>query len=447
MRVTAYWVSLMLAALTLTYFADAKVSHGAYLWGFTILNLLLLRIIQIGRISWFFAFMAVFFFLGCWLKVVVHHIFDYSYVEPFGNFGGTEDEWHSYYLTAGLIGLALIAARSFIWIFEVGQKTLPIRQKQAIPVKTYEWISILTLAIIFYIINTQFAFFVTGVNAKLTLPFSLNAPLAFMALIGFAVVASTYLARDVAAAQELSAKSVVAVLLISAVASVSMASRAAIVMQAVPMLIAATYVQATIGSRTISIRPYLMFGAFLSGVLILVSIYRINVFSESSAEDTELLGSYALQTSMLFVDRWIGAEAIMVAIAEPSSSMNLAVNLFQEDPSIGSSSIYQVLSGGQYKFLDEFTFLTLPGYFGVLSLSGSSFAIFFGTLLLTLSGMLYEFFVRKILFEQVICVAVVSAALANSLTQLSFPRLFIPFLFQMTALILMLRILNRKNFY
>lgn len=446
MRTSLFWVSLTLAVLIITFLADLEVGHGAYLWFFTILNLLMLRAVQIGRVSWFYAFMAVFFFLGCWLKVVVHHILDYPYVEPTGNFGGTKEEWRSYYVTAAIFGLALIGAKLTFWLLEARAIKRQPWQMNAGPVKTSEWFFLICLAAIFYAINNTFAFFVTGVNAKLALPFGLNAPLAFMALIGFAVVTSSYLARDVVARKQLDSKGVAAILLISAIASVSMASRAAIVMQSVPMLIAATYVQATMGARTISLRPFLLFGAFLLGVLILVSVYRINVFSEGSVEDTDLLISYATQSAMLVIDRWIGAEAIMVAASEPTRSMGLMIKLFQEDAASGTSAIYQVLSGSQYEFLEGLTFLTLPGYFGIFGLSGSGFAIFTGTLLLTLAGIFYECFVRRAMFGQAICVAVISAAIANAVTQMSFPRLFIPFIFQMTALVIIFYYLSRKRF-
>lgn len=446
MRKSLFWVGLTLAILAITLFADLEVGHGTYLWLFTILNLLILYAARIGRVSWFYVFMAVFFFLGCWLKVAVHHILDYPYIEPAGNFGGTEEEWRNYYITASLIGLALITARLILGLLEVQAIKRQRWQMTAGRVTNSEWGLLIFLAAIFYALNNIFAFFVTGVDARLVLPFGLNAPLAFMALIGFAVIVSYYLARDVDARGQLGSKGVIAVLLVSAMASVSMASRAAIVMQSVPMLIAATYVQATMGSRAVSLRPFFLFGAFLLGVLVLVSVYRINVFSESTAEDTDLLISYAKQSAMLVIDRWIGAEAIMVAVSEPTRSMGLMMKLFQEDAASGTSAIYQVLSGSQYEFLEGLTFLTLPGYFGILGLSGSGFVIFTGTLLLTLAGIFYECVLRRALFGQAICVAIISAAIANAVTQMSFPRLFIPFIFQMTALVLILHYLSRKRF-
>ena len=446
MKISGYWAALTTAALVLTYLANAKVNHGLYLWIFTMITLSLLYVSRIGWFSWFHAFMSAFFILGCWFKIIAHHILNYPYIEPTGNFSGSIFEWESYYFTAGLIGGALIIAKLIALLIAAMQKKQVIHEINAVAVKTHEWISIVLLAAVFYIINNKFAFFVTGVNTRITLPFSLNAPLAFMALIGFAVVSSVYLARDVVARQYVDMRGVFAILLVSTIASVSMASRAAVVMHVVPMLIAATYVQATIRSRAISLKPFILFGTVLLSVLVSVSVYRINVFFEGRVVEEDIFMSYALQSSMLAVDRWIGAEAIMVAISEPSRSVELLEELFRENPASGVNAIYQVVSGGKYKFLDGFTFLTLPGYFGVLGLSGSSLVIFSGVLLLALAGMTYEVFIYKILFGQVICVALISAAVANSITQMSFPWLLVPFIIQMTALVIILRFLNRGNF-
>lgn len=446
MKISRYWGILTTAILILAYFADAKVNHGVHLWVFTIVNLLLLHIARLGQVSWFHVFMTFFFFLGCWLKVITHHILDYPYVEPSGNFKGSLVEWQNYYFAAGVIGVALIVSKLFTLLVEARQKKQVVHYVSAVAVENYEWILFVLLAVIFYLVNNIFAFFVTGVNAKITLPFSLNAPPAFMALIGFSVVASVYLARDFAASQYVGLRGVLAILLISAIASLSMASRAAMVMQVVPMLIAAAYTQKTSSSRAVSLKPFILFGVVLLSVLVCVSIYRINVFLKNSAVEDDIFVSYALQSSMLVIDRWIGAEAIMVAISEPASSVELLVKLLRENPSSGVNAIYQILSGGKYKFIEGFTFLTLPGYFGVLGLSGSPLIIFSGVLLLAIAGMSYEKFIQKILFGQAICVALISAAVANSITQMSFPWLLVPFIIQMTVLVIFLHFTNRKNF-
>ena len=335
MRISFFWTSLALVMFFLTYLANESLSHGLFLWLFSILTYVLLRSIQLGRISWFYTFMVIFFFLGCWLKVVIHHIFDYPFIEPTGHFDHSESHWQSYYAFACLFEVAFIISKLFQTQFDRGRRNQQKWQVVGRPVKTGDWLKLITFSAVFYIVNNIAGFNVTGVNPNVILPFSLNAPVAFMALIGLAVVASVYLAKDVALKQRLDSVSTMAVLVISGFASVSMASRAAIFMQAIPMLIAATYVIAVTGIRAVSIRPFLQFGGFFLVVLVIVAIYRINVYSEGSASDNELLMFSAIENVMLVIDRWVGAEQILVGVSEPTQSVGLFFQLLIEDPKSG----------------------------------------------------------------------------------------------------------------
>jgi len=441
-----FWLVLAPLIALATYLADTEVHHGAWLWTLTAITVLLLRAITVGRLSWFFIFMAIFFALGCWLKIVVHHIFDYPYIEPTGNFSDSPEEWDDYYLFASTIGLSLLGARITSNILS-GIFPKPTRWLQLSgPVGNGEWLALILIAGCFYFVNNQLAFFVTGVDAKITLPFALNAPLAFMALIGFAVVTSTFLERDVVASRTLTTKAILSLLTVSAIASISMASRAAIVMQAIPILLAAAYVTKQITGQRPSLKSFVYFTLFLVTVLVIVSIYRIQVFSGSSLANQELVFFFALESAMLVVDRWVGAEALMVAVSEPTRSLTLFTQILAEDAARGSDAIYQILAGSKYGFLQGLTFLTLPGYFAVLGLSGSMIAIAAGTFFITLAGIAYESLARRALFGKTISAALISAALANALTQLSFPRLLIPFIFQMTALIILLSIIYRSQY-
>jgi hypothetical protein len=448
MKLSVFWLLIAPGVVLTTYTADAEVGHGAPYWFFACLCLMLLRAIRYGRMSWFYAFTAVFFVLGCWVKPSIHHLFDYPYVEPTGSFAGLDYEWAAYYGVAIALGLGLLAARLTTGMRSVRRR--PFAESIAgSPVSVMQWFGLVTLATAFYALNSAAGFFITGVESKVALPFGLNAPFAFMALIGVAVVASVFLAHDLEARRKIDLTAVVAILSIAFIASLSMASRAAIVMQAMPMLIAATYVQLSKHKQGFSIGPFFLFAVFLTAALVLVSIYRITVFSSSSTNNTELLGFYALESALLVFDRWIGAEAIMVAVSEPSRSIGLTFQLLQEDAAIGNDAIYQLLAGSRYEFLQGLVFLTLPGYFGIIGLSGSLIFCFFAAWVLTALGMAYESVVSKLLFDRTICVALISAAVANALAQLSFPRLIVPFVFQMTALVLLLhfwlRPANRRS--
>ncbi len=425
-------MAFCLMLLGLAGVADTAVQHGAPLWILTALSLALLQGMRVGPVSWFYAYMAVFFVLGCWFKVMVHHVVDYPYVEPVGNFNGSLAEWNEYYQFASWMALALLVARLGGVVLSSRSRERPIRQGQ--PVSPWTWGVLLAVAVVFYAINNQAAFFVTGVDAKVRLPMGLNAPLAFMALVGGALVVASLVDRDLRARAQLSVGTAFVVLVFAALASVSMASRAAVVMQAVPILIAAYYLQARWGLHRISLKPLLLFAVAVSVVLVVVSLYRVRVFAGLSGGDSEMAAFFLLESASLVIDRWIGAEALMMAVAEPTRSFELFSRLLTENPAIGVDSIYQTLSGGKYGLLQGLTFLTLPGYFAVIGLTGVPLAIFGLTWLMMTLGLAFERVLATLLRHQTLPLALASAAVANALTQLSFPQLMLPFLFQMLVL-------------
>lgn len=181
---------------------------------------------------------------------------------------------------------------------------------------------------------------------------------------------------------------------------------------------------------------------FLLIVLVAVSVYRIGLFTQGDVGDGSSVGSYIIESAFLFIDRRIGAEAIMVASSEPSASFPLSLSLLSEDPGVGVDAIYQVLSESKYTFLDELTFLTLPGYSGVMGLSGSLLFIFSAILVMVLVGIWLERIFGYLFKNQDIPLALVCAAMANLLTQMSFPRLIFPFIVQLFFLVMVLRYLG-----
>lgn len=446
MKGKLFWLGLLPAMIVLAGVADATVGHGPLLWALTAVSIGLLVLMKCTTVSWFYSFMAVFYVLGCWFKVMAHHITDIPYVEPSGNFSGAPSEWVEYYEFALAIGVALLLGRLLSLAFWDRRPPHERRIRfMAGPVSAKEWGGLIGVAAVFYLINNLAAFFVTGVNARVTLPFALNAPLAFMALIGFAMVLATYVSRDVAERGRLTIGAAVAVLMVTSIASISMASRAAVIMQSVPILLGAYYLQSRWGRYRFSKLPVLLFALFLVVVLGVVSIYRVQVFSGIGSVDREMLSFFLVESSLLALDRWVGAEALMVAVAEPGRSTELFWRLMGEDPAIGVDSIYQQLSGGKYEFLQGLTFLTLPGYFGVISLTGQMVLIFGLTLLMMVLGLAYEMLIRRLLHHQMVPVALICVAVANALTQLSFPRLLTPFLLQMTVLALLLGWFMRRR--
>ena len=435
------------AVVLFSFFSDSQELREPSYWAFSLISFLMLRSVLWSNFSWFYLFVVSFFSLGNWTKVSIHHMFDYEYIEPIGRFIGSRAEWESYYINASTMGVTIIFVKliSFVLLnrnlsakdYQFEKSKLGLLKYK--PVENTEWFFLISMAAIFYFFNNHFGFFVTGVDSKLVLPFSLNAPLAFMALIGIPLIFSLFVSRDVNAKGYLDIRAAFAVLCMSLFASISMASRAAVVMQIVPIFLAAVFVQYSMRVRRSSFKPFLLFLLFLIMVLVFVSIYRINLYTDHSVSDWDSLKFYAFESALLVVDRWVGAEAIMVAVAEPSRSLSLFYSLLTESSRQGVDSIYQKLSGSRYVFLDGLTFLTLPGYFGVLALSGSLVFISISLFLLVMSGVLLEKMFNHFFLGQHIPVALISAALANSITQMSFPHLLLPFVFQAVLLALLLR--------
>lgn len=433
---------LFLYMFLMTFLADNEVQHGVLFWLFSLLSFMLVYFAVNQKISWFFLFFGIFFFLGCWQKVVIHHIFGYEYVEPVGDFDNAYDQWSAYYVSASSMALGLILARLFALVLGGLAGSLGEWRVNYKPVTNIEWWGLVLLSAIFYYFNNKFAFFVTGVNPKIVLPLSFNAPVSFIALIGVPVVVSLYVSRDLLSVRSLRFRALLVLLLISTMASVSMASRAAVVMQVIPILVASSYVLVTRFGKRLNIYPFLMLFGFLIFSIFLVSVYRINVFIGAGVDFNEYMYHYLFESLKLVVDRWIGAEAIMVSVAESAGSVELLFDLIRESPRLGADAIYQVLSGGKYQFVDGFTFLTLPGYFGVLGLSGAPLLMFFGVFFIVIFGLIFEIFLWYALRGQAVVVALISAFVANSITQLSFPVLLVPSLIQLIFMVIALSLLT-----
>ena len=366
------------------------------------------------------------------------------YIEPIGNFQGTPQEWHDYYLLAISIGCAIIFSRVVASIYWQDHLRISKKYEYTVGISKPRWF-LITISIIFYYwINSVFGFFVTGVNSTVSLPLGLNAPFAFMSLIGVAIALSFYVNQDVKAKGKLESWLIATIFLITAIASISMASRAAIIMQSLPIVISAFYIVRE-KQRIPVFKLLFLFTLFLISVLSIVSYYRSLVFSGEGNFNPDLFWLYQLESFFLITDRWVGAEALMVSVAEKKASIGLFFDLLAENPSAGVNSIYQQLSGGFYEFNDKMVFLTLPGYFGIVGLSGDTIFIFLITFLMCSFGLMFEKVLNFILFYQVVPVALLCAALANSLTQISFPLLVLPFIAQMTILTLILGLIIRKQ--
>ena len=132
-----------------------------------------------------------------------------------------------------------------------------------------------------------------------------------------------------------------------------------------------------------------------------------------------------------------------------SSYPQLGADLFEqslrEDPSTGETSLYQRMAGSYYKTDSQFNFGTTPGVIAVLSYSGSAVLVFVGLSSITALLVLVEVAAKRLVRNPFV-VSMAGLILANAISQMNFPYLFVIFLFELSGTLLLLGFLEHWNF-
>ena len=322
-----------------------------FFWLFLLSIVLMALPLFIFKFSWFYFYWTLLFILGLFVKVLVHQFFDYPFVEPNGNFSGSTVDWEKYFCWGSLIPLATsITGFVFGFILSGERYGSEIFYKDMPKTKPVIWIWCVIITIVLFAINHVLKIYVIGVNPLYKLPFFLGVPFSFLIYLGSSIMLAVFVANDVTYHQRLRLKISILVLLAIFLLSLLTGSRAPIVIQALPILLGASYMQIRLGKYKISYRPYFYAVIFLFLSLLAVSLFRIYYFYGQSFANSYMIFFYAKESAGLFIDRWTGAEALMTAISYPNASIDTFRQLILESPSKGSSSLYQLISGSYDKY-------------------------------------------------------------------------------------------------
>jgi hypothetical protein len=256
--------------------ADQNLAYIAY----SLLAWLMVGLMLCRPFSWSYSFLAVLLLLGHWYKHSVHMVFDFPFVEPTGRFNGSEEQWADYYMMtcAGFAALCIVRAAHVGWRLV---RQVPRRSPQAhpaSPVQLMTWALLAALVALVYSANFLGAFFMVGVHPTIMLPMGLNAPIAFMVFIGTPLLCACIVAQDLAARRRLTIGALLFLCVTSFIASLSMASRGAIVVHLVPVLAASMVVERRHGNGRSTIAKLGLAAVFLLSVIVAVALYRISLY-------------------------------------------------------------------------------------------------------------------------------------------------------------------------
>jgi hypothetical protein len=130
------------------------------------------------------------------------------------------------------------------------------------------------------------------------------------------------------------------------------------------------------------------------------------------------------QIFTLFTDRWTGLEGVMAISAYEGDSWRLFRTALTESPSNGQHGRYQLIAKANllYANYPGFTFLSLPGVVGILDYSSSLAVVLLGMTLITAVLLTLEWLTVRFTNNPYLA-AVSGVAIANELTEASFPYL------------------------
>lgn len=391
--------------------------------------------------------LSIFLWLGLWLKLSANLFFSRPYTEATGGFEFLPYQYDELMSVATLACLGVSGA----WMISIRW----LREKQSIeessdsqgstmnhvpPIPQKILWSLLILAIaILNIANIKFGFVQSGLVARRIFPWPINAIAGWFLYSGLSFLLAALLYWDFLRRRNLSTGILVS-LFEAALGGMTTISRGLYLWHVLPFFLAA-WANLHKFRESLSIRALALYSVLaLIGFLTIgtaVNVFRNSLYDVSvnslTAEtiyktqfDTILASGGRLTN--LAVDRWVGAEGIMVAVGYTNKSMALFEELLQEKPAIGYVTKYQFIAKSHYSEMDPniYQFNTLPGVAGFLYLSGSLCLVFTGTLLLALIVFTSERLIKLISGNPFLC-ALSGIWMANMVAQIGVtPRQLAP---------------------
>lgn len=414
---------------------------------FSIVFLLLLISGFVQQISYGYLFLVVMLWLGFWLKVAIHLIFQYPYVEPIGRFIGTPSLWDEVLIVATATGAGVLITRLTLMILARNKwPTIYSTTADSVPawylatrrwIWPLLWISLLAIASL----NMAYSFYQTGIEPKLILIWPLNAAISLMLAAGFTMTIATLIWWDILLAKRITLGGY-PILLEGVISTISGLSRGLIVFHAIPQLVALYQNRNRIVGYTKKKAVIMAVGIIIA---IIISFTAVNLLRNLYYSDYYLaegtvisdlsVGIVINRIGKFAIDRWIGIEGVMAVLSYPNKGFNLFKCGLLENPATGQAGLlYEDICLSNYgkKHTEKFRFGSLPGVGAFLYFTGSVTMVMLGMSIFTLIIICCEHWVSALTFNPLLS-SFVGAAMANIVVQFgTAPRQIIAYCIALT---------------
>lgn len=403
-------------------------SKGVYLL-FSISYFTLLLYALKTRKTYGYLFLAIFLWLGFWLKFTWHTVFNYDYIEPIGLFVFSATSLDKVLIIAS-IGCWGVILAGLLLSFAKWQSTVYALSptKQRIPAFYVKYRTMMMTALILLIIgvsllNALMGVGMSGIVPQVTLIWPLNALIYWALAIGFALMMATFLWWEILLDKKAS-NVFIAALSEPFCTSISILSRASYIFHVIPIAVSFLFNKEVLQVKCK--KWSFIMTLVLSAVLFVLSLqcvswlrnYYYSGISVSQSISSSKGSSLINATSSLIVDRWLGVEGLMVISSYPHKNIGLLKEATLEKAELGKVGMYQKIANSHYVNMDtsRFMFATIPGPIAFFYYSGSLVVVFMGMLLFTLLLLLSEHVVVY-LVKNVFLSALYGMYVANAVAQ------------------------------
>jgi len=192
------------------------------------------------QVCYSYLFLVVFLWLGFWLKLTIHTIVGYDYIEPIGAFVGTATAWDEVLWVAIVAGTGVVVGR-LLYGFGSGRSTMVMQNNRIIvplwypAIRKQLWIAMMFVTIGVVIFNVVYGIHQIGLVPRTILLWPMNAVISWMLNIGLAISIGTLIWWDVSLKRNISV-SIYAILIEGYLTSVSVLSRGVYIYHLIPQL-------------------------------------------------------------------------------------------------------------------------------------------------------------------------------------------------------------------
>lgn len=418
----------ILLALSVKAFFEYSGNGFIYLL-FTVVSNTLLYFGFRKRAILFDTFIALFLWLGFWLKASVRISFmGGEYNEPVGLFDGSGASYDQALLIAscGMLGFLVASMIREKFIFNYPEKLTGValsglfrfyREQRTFVLSAF---MILVIAVAFT--NAYFGIYQRGSVPQTVLPFGLNGVYTWLLLFGWASFTALILHFEFEINKRTSYLVVILGLLESFFSNVSLLSRGMVLNTSALVygVIKSLKVNRIQSNFRFLIVSFLIFIVLFGTSVLTVNYLRANNVIGGSGSGSFQVEEVARannshQIKILFLDRWVGIEGVMAVSSYPEKGWALWGTAWEETFSQKSTTFYDLnIIDTPYKNVDSTVhhYVSMPGIIAFCFYPGSFLFLFACMVLIGLLAALIEVSVYKLGGKNIILCALLAQVVA-----------------------------------